>query len=140
MTKYGSKKVEFDGIKFDSKMEADFYKHLLELKEQGTVVDFTLQPVFELIPKFVVNGKKRLASKYKADFLVRYVDGSEEIIDVKGFETTDFKLKKKLFEYRYSKEIICISFSKMDGGWIMLEDLKKARAARRKAKKSKKKD
>ena len=30
INKYKNKKVEFEGIKFDSKMEADFYKHLLK--------------------------------------------------------------------------------------------------------------
>jgi hypothetical protein len=139
MTKYNSRKVVLDGITFDSAMESKYYTHLSYLKYQNVVKDFKLQPVYELLPKFTVNGKKRLAIKYKADFEVEYADGTVEVIDVKGFETADFKIKKKLFEYKYSTELRCVTFSKIDGGWIDLDQLKKNRAARRKERKNKKK-
>ncbi|CAK0771112.1 conserved hypothetical protein [Gammaproteobacteria bacterium] len=38
---------------------------------------------------------------YRADFRVTYADGHQEIEDVKGMETEIFKLKKKLFDYKY---------------------------------------
>lgn len=136
VSKYGAKKVVIDGITFDSQLEAKYYEHLLALKESNVVESFELQPVYELIPKFIINGKKRLATKYKADFFVKYTNGHTAVIDVKGFETTDFKLKKKMFELKYNQEVVCVTFSKIDGGWIGLEQLKKNRSLRKKVKKN----
>lgn len=138
MSKYGAKKVTINGIIFDSKMEADYYLHLLELQEKEIVTEFELQPVYELLKPFVLNDKKIQGIKYKADFLVKYADGHSEVVDIKGFETVDFKLKKKLFQYKYKQELHCIAYSKIDGGWINLEQLKKNRAARKRLKNKKK--
>jgi hypothetical protein len=49
-------------------------------------------------------GKKMLLTKsivYRADFRITYADGHQEIEDIKGMETALFKLKRKLFEYKY---------------------------------------
>ena len=133
--KYGNKKVEVDGITFDSALEARYYKHLKLLKEQGIVKDFELQPKFVLLDKFKKNGKTYRAITYNADFKVEYADGRVEVIDVKGMVTQQFELRRKLFEYRYPYELKLITYSKIDGGWITHEELKKARKARKKAKK-----
>jgi len=36
-----------------------------------------------------------------ADFVIVNNDGTTDVVDVKGFETQVFKIKKKLFEYKY---------------------------------------
>ena len=100
-SKYGAKKVVVDDIKFDSGMEAEYYKHLKQMKERNEIKEFELQPVYVLIEAFIFNDKKIQPIKYKGDFLVTYLDDSQEIIDVKGKETVDFKLKKKLFQYKF---------------------------------------
>jgi hypothetical protein len=41
------------------------------------------------------------AITYAADFLVTYRDGHQEIVDVKGVLTPQFRDKKKTFEFRY---------------------------------------
>jgi hypothetical protein len=49
-------------------------------------------------------GKKMPAIKaitYRADFRVTYADGHVEIVDVKGYETPEFKRTRKMFEYQY---------------------------------------
>ena len=100
--KYKSKKVQVDGITFDSKKESIRYKELKLLLQAGVISDLELQPVFELQPKFKKNGKTIRAIKYVADFM--YYDNEKKkvvIEDTKGFETKDFKLKKKMFEYKY---------------------------------------
>ncbi|EAD8596073.1 DUF1064 domain-containing protein [Listeria monocytogenes] len=112
-SKYNAKKVVIDNIKFDSKAEAAYYKQLKLLKMTGEVVSFDLQPEFILQDSFVKNGKKYHAIKYRADFLVRYKDGHEELIDVKGMLTNEFILKRKLFEMRYMQSIKCV---KLKGG------------------------
>ena len=44
-------------------------------------------------------------TKYVADFQVFHLDGSVEYIDVKGMETSTFKLKKKQVEATYPIKI-----------------------------------
>ncbi|EAE5669195.1 DUF1064 domain-containing protein [Listeria monocytogenes] len=107
-SKYNAKKVVIDNIKFDSKAEAAYYEQLKLLKMSGEVVSFDLQPEFILQDSFVKNGKKYHAIKYRADFLVRYKDGHEELIDIKGMLTKEFRIKQKLFELRYMQSIKCV--------------------------------
>ncbi len=107
-SKYNAKKVVIDNIKFDSKAEAAYYQQLKLLKMTGEVVSFDLQPEFVLQESFRKNGKLYRAIKYKADFLVRYSDGHEELIDVKGMLTKEFRIKQKLFELRYMQSIKCV--------------------------------
>ena len=55
--------------------------------------------------KAYFNEQKRILAKdlkYKADFIVFKNDGSFEIIDVKGFKTEQYKIKKKVFEDKYN--------------------------------------
>lgn len=130
--KYNNKKVTIDGIEFDSKIEARYYEHLKELEKQGVVSEFLLQKKYLLLEGFDKNGKQIRPIHYIADFEVHYADGTIEVVDIKGFETPDFRIKKKLFEYRYPFELKLITYSKIDGGWIELEDLKKARRERKK--------
>lgn len=102
MSKYHSKKVILDNIKFDSKKEKNRYEELKILEQAGLIKDIELQKVFELQPSFKKNGKTYRKITYKADFyyydnhLNRYV-----VEDVKGFKTEVYKIKKKLFEYVY---------------------------------------
>ena len=99
--KYKNKKTMVDGIKFDSEMESHYYIYLKQLKEIGEVVDFEIQPTFLLQEGFNLNGKRIRAITYKADFKVIYKDGHEEVIDVKGKLTEEFKIKRKMLLYRY---------------------------------------
>lgn len=134
MSKYNAKKLTVDNIQFDSQIESRFYLYLKEQKDNGEIKDFELQPEFILQPKFEKDGKKYLPIKYKADFKVIYNDDSIRIIDIKGFTTTDFKLKNKMFNYQYEYPLDLITYSKIDGGWITLDALAKARKERKKSK------
>lgn len=99
--KYNNKKVEYDGYKFDSKKEADFYKKLKALQKAGKIKKIEVHPKFELQPSFKKNGKTYRAINYYADFLVYYSDGITKLYDTKGKRTEVYKIKKKLFEYKY---------------------------------------
>lgn len=132
--KYNNKKVVYNGIKFDSAIEARYYEYLKVLKEQKIIESFELQPKFVLLDPFEKNGKKFRAITYNADFLVTYVDGHKEVIDIKGMVTQQFELRRKLFEHRYPYELKLLTYSKIDGGWIEHGDLKKARKARKELK------
>jgi thymidylate kinase len=130
--KYGAKKVIIDGIKFDSKMEADYF---LYLKQQPNVIAFRLQPKFLLQDKFVKRGITFRKIEYKADFDVLYEGGRIETIDIKGAETEVFKIKRKLFEAKFPQELILLTFVKKHGGWITIEKLKEIRKVNKKSKK-----
>lgn len=90
-SKYKNVRGVVDGITFDSMKEAKYYTQLKALKESGEVSWFIRQVPFQLPGKI----------KYVADFLVVYSDGRIEIVDVKGFMTTVFKMKAKLLEETY---------------------------------------
>jgi len=101
-SKYKNKKTLYDGIKFDSKSEAERYKELKLLESAGQIKDLELQPKFTLIEGFMKNNVKFNPIKYKADF--KYYDNLTQrvvIEDVKGMETKEFKLKHKMFEDKY---------------------------------------
>ena len=133
--KFKNKKVIHDGIKFDSKMEKDYYEHLIHLQNTGVVTQFFMQRKFLLTEAYTRNdGSRVLASNYIADFEVHYYDGRVEVIDVKGKETDLFKLKRKIVESKYGFDLKLVTNSKIDGGWIELKDLDIARKERRKQK------
>lgn len=101
--KYHNKKVVYDGIKFDSIKEKNHYLALKMLEEAGIITELELQKKFELQPSFVDNnGKKQRAITYIADFF--YYETVQKLyiaVDVKGFRTDVYKLKKKMFMYQY---------------------------------------
>lgn len=106
-SKYKAVKTEIDGIKFDSKKEANRYIGLKQLENLGVIQNLQRQVKYELQPSFKLNGKTIRSIIYIADF-VYIQDGVEVIEDVKGskyMETEVFKIKKKMFEYKYGKEI-----------------------------------
>ena len=108
MNKYNATKTIVDGITFDSKKEARRYVILKQTETNGVISKLELQPKFILQEKFTKKGKKYHAITYKADF--RYMfDGREVIEDVKGFMTETFKLKRKLFEYKYPELTLLIT-------------------------------
>lgn len=112
MRKYHNTKVQVDGIMFDSKLEAERYGQLKLMELAGVIRDLELQPEYELIPSFKKGGKTWRRTVYRADFsYVRAEDDKTIIEDVKGSTaviTDVFRLKQKLFEYRYPELTIKI--------------------------------
>ncbi len=101
-TKYNNKKTEIDGIKFDSKKESQRYCELKLLEKANIIHSLILQPKFILQEKFKKNGKSYQEIKYIADFQYFCNERQKLVVeDVKGFETTEFKLKRKMFEFMF---------------------------------------
>ena len=90
-SKYRNKKIKIDGHYFDSIKESKCYEELKLRLKAGDILGFCLQP------KFILSN----SISYVADFVVWNLDGSSEIIDVKGYLTEIYKLKKKLFKEKY---------------------------------------
>lgn len=99
--KYGNKKVKLDGYTFDSKRESLYYLKYKRQQIDGKISELTLQPSYVLQDKFRDrDGVAHRAISYKADF--RFIkDGEIVVIDVKGFKTEIYKLKKKMFLFKY---------------------------------------
>lgn len=136
MTKYGAKKVEIDGIKFDSKVEGQYYLYLKQQQEAGEVVEFTLQPQYLLQEGYInAEGKRIRPIHYVADFLVTYANGTQSVIDIKGMPTPEAKLKKKLFEFIYKVPLLWIVYVAKRGGWLLYEENERLKREEKKAKK-----
>ncbi|MEG0250274.1 MAG: DUF1064 domain-containing protein [Peptostreptococcus sp.] len=103
-SKYRAKKMELDGILFDSKKEAQRYSELKMLEKGSIIKDLELQPRFLLQDKFVYQGKTIRKIEYIADF--KYIDekGNTVVEDVKGLKTDVYNIKKKLFLNKYMNE------------------------------------
>lgn len=110
MNKYLNKKTEIDGILFDSKKEALYYRKLKCSQDAGKIRDLQMQVSYELIPAVYRDVTVHLKTKdkivrkqiqrpiiYKADFV--YTDcstGNTKVVDVKGIRTKEYILKKKM--------------------------------------------
>lgn len=88
--KYGSKKTEIDGIKFDSKLEASMYEKLRDKK-----IRFELQKKYELQSKFKYNSESIRAITYTVDF---YLPDYDICIDTKGIATQQGLMRIKMLK------------------------------------------
>ena len=135
-SKYGNRKVEFNGIKFDSQDELDYYLFLLDMQSKGILKIIELQPRIELLAKFTKHGKKYPAITYTPDFLVEYEDGRRVYLDYKGFSSQQGDLRRKFFAKQVDEELIWITKSKKYSvtGWINYDELKMVRRKNKKKK------
>lgn len=108
-SKYHNKKVEYNGMKFDSKKEMAVWIKLELLQKAGEIKCLERQCEYELLPSFKLNGKVYRKTIYKCD--MRYVSTNDDkihVVDVKSLITAKndvYRLKKKLMAYRYGIEI-----------------------------------
>lgn len=98
--KYGNSTCSVDGLKFDSRREADYYGQLKLEKRAGLIKEFRRQVEVDLFAWDGDEGSKRVCC-HRVDFLVTMPDGSEQVREVKGFATDLWDLKRKIFEANY---------------------------------------
>lgn len=109
-SKYRNQKVIINGIKIaDSKKEDKRLNELRLLERAGEIKELHTQVRFELQPSYKIGNKTIRKIEYICDFL--YYDNiiKKQIVeDVKSsnkFQTEVYRLKKKLFMYKYKMEI-----------------------------------
>ena len=128
--KQGNKKIERDGMTFDSIAEARRYQELLLMQRAGTITDLRCQVAFELIPaqyeevptgEFYKIGKRKgqpkmnrvcveKSLKYIADFVYKQY-GETVVEDVKGYKDprsvpyAKFVIKRKLMLERFGVRV-----------------------------------
>ena len=104
--KYGNAKTVVNGLKFDSRAEAQRYSHLMILQRAGHISNLRCQVSFELVSgvKFAGAARAKPSLRYVADFV--YTEKGKEVIeDVKGVETQEFKIKRHLMLALLGKEV-----------------------------------
>ena len=116
--KYHNRKIEINGIRFDSRKEAQRYVQLMNAMRLGAIKDLRLQVDFTIQEAYTdCQGKRIRAIRYRADFAYNltgefptgisaddrdlwrryYIAGVDTIVeDVKGVKTQVYKLKEKL--------------------------------------------
>lgn len=95
-TNRGGTKVEYDGIKFRSKLEMYCYK---KLKEAHIYAEYE-QHRYILLPSFKFADKTIRAITYLPDFV-----GKDFVIECKGYANESFPLREKLFKYYLTKKM-----------------------------------
>ena len=104
-SKYRAQKTVVEGIRFDSKREAERFLGLAALQQAGAITALELQPQYPL--KVVTpNGLGIIVGRYIADF--RYVkDGRTVVEDSKGYRGKELYVwKKKHVEAQYGIQIV----------------------------------
>lgn len=97
-SKYGNKTSFFRGQGYDSKAEVSQAMELDSMLRKGEIKGWTKQKSVDL----VVNGY--LICTYKVDFVIEHLDGITEYLEVKGFATSTWRIKWKLFEALYGDD------------------------------------
>ena len=97
MAKYHNRRVIADGYGFDSQAEFARYGELVLLQQAGAISDLVVHPRYVLLDKTPTER----ATVYVGDFA--YTEGGQKQVveDVKGVETTVFRLKAAMFRRRY---------------------------------------
>jgi len=111
-SKYGNIKdsriINGEEVKFDSRKEAKRFDELYVMAKAGLIKELTLQPSYVILDGYEHEGKKVLPIKYNADF--RYVEHGfivvEDVKSSKSSVTDIYRLKKKMFLYRYGTELV----------------------------------
>lgn len=100
-TKYRAKRTEVDGIVFASKKEAGMYSQLKLLERVGDIKDLKIQVPFVLQEGYLRSDNKKIRPiTYVADFT--FYDcrkGRFRVLDCKGYRTSMYELKRKMFDY-----------------------------------------
>lgn len=105
--KYGNRKTDREGVRFDSQKEARRYDELMALLRIGVIEDLRLQPQFTLQESYITETGQRIrAIRYTADFSYR-VGGRLVVEDVKSAptRTKEYLRNKKFMRSKYGIDI-----------------------------------
>lgn len=101
-------KVVYDDFTFDSKKECDRYIALKEFERIGVITDLQMQKPFVLAPSVMLNGRKKPAIRYVADFCYVTSEGETIVEDVKSRFTKTlpvYRMKSHLMKHIYNIDI-----------------------------------
>ncbi|HOH62098.1 MAG TPA: DUF1064 domain-containing protein [Bacilli bacterium] len=117
--KFRNCSTEYNGQRYDSKLEANYAYQLDMLKKAKQIKDWDRQVTIQINFK-KIKGEWILTDEttnelkdkniecyhfrnYRIDFVVKHLDGSLEYVEVKGMELPDWKMKWDLTEMIFDK-------------------------------------
>ena len=105
--KYGNRKIEVDGMIFDSVKEASYYQDLKFLEQIGRIKNLQRQVKYELIPAQKGKIRNERSVSYIADFV--YEENGETMVDDVKSEITRkdhaYIIKRKLMKWVHGIEV-----------------------------------
>lgn len=115
-SKYNAKKTmcHHCGKPHDSKKEAVRCDELHRMQESGMICDLRTQVEIQILPATkYVHADSRMTNErkmgYKADFVYTECASGKQIIeDVKGYQTKEYKLKRKMVKYLFCRNGECV--------------------------------
>lgn len=93
--KYKAERATYDGYIYHSKKEAAYAAELDLRKKAGDIVRWERQIPIDIR----INGKHWRT--WIIDFKVTYPDGQIEFVEVKGFQTTEYRMKRDAAELTF---------------------------------------
>jgi hypothetical protein len=99
--KYHAIRCQYNGYFYDSKFEAQTAMSLDWRKRAGDIKDWKRQFMIE-----IRSPAGELILTHKVDFRIEHNDETFELLEVKGFETRDWKITRRLIETLWLPEHI----------------------------------
>lgn len=96
-SKYGNKKTEYNGRKYDSKLEARIAQELDLRLKAGEFVEIVPQFRIKLYV-YLPDGKKADLFTYICDFRCERPDGTYLLAEAKGHITETYRTKRKILD------------------------------------------
>lgn len=110
--KYGNRETWVNGVRFDSRREAERYTVLMMKLNAGEIERLKLQPEFTITESYKLpDGKRVKAQRYRADFsYYEKKTGKFVIEDVKteGTKTRVFLNKQKMLYDKYGFVVVLV--------------------------------
>jgi hypothetical protein len=97
------------GCHFRSGAEVKYADRLEVMLADGEIAGWAYEPqVFSLD----VNGHR--IARYTPDFIINHRDGTDEVVEVKGYWRADARLRVKLFQALYPRYLFTVVGTPMD--------------------------
>jgi hypothetical protein len=96
--KYGAKTTEYGRVLYHSKKEAGFARDCDLRVKAGELIGWDRQVKISLdIGEFHI-------CNYYCDFFLHYANGKKQLVEIKGYMTEIYRLKRKILEATYLKQ------------------------------------
>lgn len=107
MSKYKSRKISLPDGTFDSQLEAAHWQALKARQHLGEISGLTRQVAYLLAEAVTIQGRRRPALKYLADFVYRdNSTGQTVVADAKGVMTEGYRIKRHLLKATHGIDIL----------------------------------
>lgn len=97
VSKYKNIKTTYNGQKYDSAFEASVACDLDIRLKAGEIASWERQYKVEMWA-YNCHGEKAMKVSHKVDFRVHEIDGSYTLLEAKGIETSDYKMRRNWLE------------------------------------------